>query len=89
MDLRKQLETLTTEKINPAFGSIDQMSTLELATLMNSEDAKVFFTATIKKLTRLFDNLRILLLQKLYGIVERNCYTKVMIPKLYLRFQKQ
>uniref|UniRef100_A0A0N5ADF6 SIS domain-containing protein n=1 Tax=Syphacia muris TaxID=451379 RepID=A0A0N5ADF6_9BILA len=39
--LREQLKVLTTEAINPAFNLIDCMTTIEIAELMNSEDAKV------------------------------------------------
>ena len=39
--LRAQLETLTTEAFRPELASIDQLSTLEIATLMNGEDATV------------------------------------------------
>ncbi|WP_329135508.1 N-acetylmuramic acid 6-phosphate etherase [Streptomyces sp. NBC_00670] len=40
-DLRAQLETLTTEAFRPELAGIDQLSTLEIATLMNGEDATV------------------------------------------------
>ncbi|MBA5225852.1 N-acetylmuramic acid 6-phosphate etherase [Streptomyces griseoaurantiacus] len=39
--LRAQLETLTTEAFRPELAGIDQLSTLEIATLMNGEDATV------------------------------------------------
>jgi N-acetylmuramic acid 6-phosphate etherase len=40
-DLRAELETLTTEAFRPELSEIDQLSTLEIATLMNGEDATV------------------------------------------------
>jgi N-acetylmuramic acid 6-phosphate etherase len=38
---QSKLETLTTEGVNPATTSIDQMSALEIAQVMNAEDAQV------------------------------------------------
>ncbi|MFD7298647.1 N-acetylmuramic acid 6-phosphate etherase [Streptomyces sp. NPDC059897] len=40
-DLRAQLDTLTTEAFRPELAEIDQLSTLEIAKLMNGEDATV------------------------------------------------
>ncbi|MFI5661118.1 N-acetylmuramic acid 6-phosphate etherase [Streptomyces sp. NPDC051684] len=40
-DLRAQLATLTTEAFRPELAEIDQLSTLEIAKLMNGEDATV------------------------------------------------
>ncbi|WP_419993981.1 N-acetylmuramic acid 6-phosphate etherase [Streptomyces boninensis] len=40
-DLRAQLETLTTEAFRPELAEIDQLPTLEIARLMNREDATV------------------------------------------------
>ncbi|MHB9759671.1 N-acetylmuramic acid 6-phosphate etherase [Streptomyces sp. BYX5S] len=40
-DLRAQLATLTTEAFRPELAEIDQLSTLEIAKLMNGEDASV------------------------------------------------
>ncbi|MYV47480.1 N-acetylmuramic acid 6-phosphate etherase [Streptomyces sp. SID2888] len=40
-DLRAELETLTTEAFRPELAGIDQLETLEIATLMNGEDATV------------------------------------------------
>ena len=40
-DAMLKLEQLATEKINPLTRHIDTMSTMELATLINQEDAKV------------------------------------------------
>ncbi|MET9774735.1 N-acetylmuramic acid 6-phosphate etherase [Streptomyces sp. NPDC006367] len=40
-DLRSQLETLTTEAFRPELAGIDRMSTLDIARLMNGEDATV------------------------------------------------
>ncbi|MCN9243332.1 N-acetylmuramic acid 6-phosphate etherase, partial [Streptomyces sp. RY43-2] len=40
-DLRAQLETLTTEAFRPELAEIDRLPTLEIATLMNGEDASV------------------------------------------------
>ncbi|MGW7412959.1 N-acetylmuramic acid 6-phosphate etherase [Streptomyces sp. NPDC054863] len=40
-ELRAQLDTLTTEAFRPELAEIDQLSTPELAALMNSEDATV------------------------------------------------
>lgn len=38
-DLRSQLETLTTEAFRPELAEIDQLPTLDIARLMNGEDA--------------------------------------------------
>ncbi|MFC8512962.1 N-acetylmuramic acid 6-phosphate etherase [Streptomyces sp. NPDC057257] len=40
-DLRAELESLTTEAFRPELADIDQLSTLEIARLMNGEDATV------------------------------------------------
>ncbi|MEU6101555.1 N-acetylmuramic acid 6-phosphate etherase [Streptomyces flaveolus] len=40
-DLRSQLETLTTEAFRPELAEIDRMSTLDIARVMNGEDATV------------------------------------------------
>ncbi|MGP4088899.1 N-acetylmuramic acid 6-phosphate etherase [Streptomyces sp. KR55] len=40
-DLRAELETLTTEAFRPDLAEIDRLPTLEIATLMNAEDATV------------------------------------------------
>ncbi|NEC34967.1 N-acetylmuramic acid 6-phosphate etherase [Streptomyces rubrogriseus] len=40
-DLRSQLETLTTEAFRPELAEIDQLDTLDIARLMNGEDATV------------------------------------------------
>ena len=40
-DLRAELETLTTEAFRPELSEIDQLPTLEIARLMNAEDATV------------------------------------------------
>ncbi|MEV5338410.1 N-acetylmuramic acid 6-phosphate etherase [Streptomyces sp. NPDC052676] len=40
-DLQAQLETLTTEAFRPELAEIDRLSTLEIATVMNGEDAGV------------------------------------------------
>ncbi|MEC4020521.1 N-acetylmuramic acid 6-phosphate etherase [Streptomyces sp. H27-D2] len=40
-ELRAQLDTLTTEAFRPELSEIDRLPTLELATLMNGEDATV------------------------------------------------
>ncbi|WP_031045120.1 N-acetylmuramic acid 6-phosphate etherase [Streptomyces sp. NRRL F-5650] len=40
-DLRSQLETLATEAFRPELAEIDRMSTLDIARLMNGEDAAV------------------------------------------------
>lgn len=40
-DLRSQLETLTTEAFRPELAEIDQLPTLDIARLMNGEDATV------------------------------------------------
>ncbi|MET8470272.1 N-acetylmuramic acid 6-phosphate etherase [Streptomyces sp. NPDC006422] len=40
-DLRAQLDTLTTEAFRPELAEIDQLPTLEIAKLMNGEDATV------------------------------------------------
>ncbi|MER5293113.1 N-acetylmuramic acid 6-phosphate etherase [Streptomyces pharetrae] len=40
-DLRAQLDSLTTEAFRPELAEIDRLSTLEIATLMNGEDAGV------------------------------------------------
>jgi N-acetylmuramic acid 6-phosphate etherase len=40
-DLRAELETLTTEAFRPELSDIDRLSTLEIAKLMNGEDATV------------------------------------------------
>ncbi|MER7189158.1 N-acetylmuramic acid 6-phosphate etherase [Streptomyces flaveolus] len=40
-DLRSQLETLTTEAFRPELAEIDRMSTLDIARVMNGEDASV------------------------------------------------
>jgi len=40
-DLRSQLDSLTTEAFRPELAEIDRLSTLEIATLMNGEDAGV------------------------------------------------
>ncbi|MEG3627440.1 N-acetylmuramic acid 6-phosphate etherase [Streptomyces poriticola] len=41
VDLRTQLETLTTEAFRPELAEIDQLATLDIARLMNGEDAGV------------------------------------------------
>ncbi|HKW17793.1 MAG TPA: N-acetylmuramic acid 6-phosphate etherase [Terriglobales bacterium] len=40
-DLQAQLEKLATEQMNPAWAVLDQMPALEIARVINSEDAKV------------------------------------------------
>ncbi|MFJ5264283.1 N-acetylmuramic acid 6-phosphate etherase [Streptomyces sp. NPDC088387] len=40
-DLRAELEKLTTEAFRPELAEIDRLSTLEIATIMNGEDASV------------------------------------------------
>ncbi|EHN72675.1 N-acetylmuramic acid-6-phosphate etherase, partial [Streptomyces coelicoflavus ZG0656] len=40
-DLRSQLETLATEAFRPELAEIDQLPTLDIARLMNGEDAAV------------------------------------------------
>jgi N-acetylmuramic acid 6-phosphate etherase len=40
-ELRRELETLTTEAFRPEFAEIDRRSTLEIARIMNSEDLTV------------------------------------------------
>lgn len=40
-ELRAQLATLTTEAFRPELSEIDQLSTLEIAQIMNGEDASV------------------------------------------------
>lgn len=40
-DLRAELETLTTEAFRPELSEIDRLPTLEIAKLMNGEDATV------------------------------------------------
>ncbi|MEU3184570.1 N-acetylmuramic acid 6-phosphate etherase [Streptomyces sp. NPDC006923] len=40
-DLRAQLDTLTTEEFRPELAEIDQLSTLDIATIMNGEDSTV------------------------------------------------
>ncbi|MEU3842012.1 N-acetylmuramic acid 6-phosphate etherase [Streptomyces sp. NPDC028635] len=40
-DLRTQLDSLTTEAFRPELAGIDQLPTLEIARLMNAEDARV------------------------------------------------
>ncbi|WP_086684590.1 N-acetylmuramic acid 6-phosphate etherase, partial [Streptomyces pseudogriseolus] len=40
-DLRSQLETLTTEAFRPELADVDRLPTLEIARLMNAEDATV------------------------------------------------
>ncbi|WJV47927.1 N-acetylmuramic acid 6-phosphate etherase [Streptomyces flavofungini] len=40
-ELRAQLETLTTEAFRPELSEIDRLSTAEIATIMNGEDASV------------------------------------------------
>jgi N-acetylmuramic acid 6-phosphate etherase len=40
-ELRAELQTLTTEAFRPELAGIDRLSTLEIATLMNGEDATV------------------------------------------------
>ena len=51
-DLRAELETLTTEAFRPELSEIDQLPTLEIARLMNAEDATVP-TAVAEQLPRI------------------------------------
>ncbi|NEA89315.1 N-acetylmuramic acid 6-phosphate etherase, partial [Streptomyces sp. SID14436] len=48
-DLRAQLETLATEAFRPELAGIDRLPTLDIARLMNAEDATVA-TAVARRL---------------------------------------